>query len=145
MKLVLPSADVMPGPSLGGTMPAEKSSASSDARPTAAERIDERLDHLEALAAALTAEIDLLRAERAEWQSATDEEHRGRPSTEELRADAKGERTDADLARVAALQLVAEGLDRDAVTAELRRLGMEDPEAIVREAFRAGDPAAKTG
>jgi hypothetical protein len=124
-------------------MPAEQNSWSSATPVPAAGRIDERLDRLAALAAALTAEIDLLRAERAEWQSSDGENGRGRPSTEELRADAKGERTDADLARVAALQLVAEGHDRDAVIAELKRLGMENPEAIVVEAFRAGAPAAK--
>jgi hypothetical protein len=126
-------------------MPAEKNSAISDAPATAAERLDDRLDHIEGLVAALSAEIDLLRAERAEWDGATDEERRGRPSTEELRADAKGEQTDADLGRAAALQLVAEGLDRDAVTAELKRLGMADPEPIVREAFRSEDPAAQAG
>jgi hypothetical protein len=123
-------------------MPAEKHSGTTNAQPTAAERIDERLDHLEALASALSAEIDLLRAEYAEWQADVGEERRGDPSTEELRADARGERMDADLARVAALQLVAEGLDPDAVTAELKRLGVADPEPIVREVFQT-HPAAK--
>jgi hypothetical protein len=132
-------------------MPAEKNPSATDAPATAAERIEERLDHLEALAMALCAEIDLLRAERAQWGAGeTDakgaaEERPDRTSTEELRAVARGERTDAGLARVAALELVAEGVDRDTVIAELKRLGMEDPEPIVSEVFRVGHPADEPG
>jgi hypothetical protein len=124
-------------------MSAEKNPSATDAPAAAAERIEQRLDHLESLAVALCAEIDLLRAERAQWHGGESEsEH---TSTEELRAVARGERTDAGLARVAALELVAEGLDPLAVTAELRRLGMDDPEPIVREVFRLGRRAAKAG
>jgi hypothetical protein len=124
--------------------PEEKNSGSNGAPASTAERIDERLDHLEALAETLSAEIELLRAERAQSQDKAGKDRRGEPDTEALRADAKGERTDAGLARVAALQLVDEGLDRDAVTAELQRLGMDDPEPVVREVFQ-DHPATKAG
>ncbi len=126
-----------------------KKTPSTVAEATPGSRIDERLDHLEALVGALTAEIELLRAERQEWR-ATEREaveaaeaHRVRPSSDEMRAVARGERTDAGLARVAALQLVAAGLDREAVTAELQRLGIDDPEPVVTEVFRHTEPAAK--
>ena len=143
MRLMRPRPTTFAGTvSSGGTRPAENTSGTNGAPASAAERIDERLDHLKALASALSAEIALLRAERAESQSKGDEDHRGEPAAEELRADATGERTDAGLARVAALQLVDDGLDRDAVTAELRRLGMDDPEPIVREVFQ-DHPASK--
>ncbi|MGZ4274143.1 MAG: hypothetical protein ACXVRP_10320, partial [Solirubrobacteraceae bacterium] len=61
-------------------------------------RIDERLDHLGVLVTALSAEIELLRAERQESRAleaealAAAESKRVRPGREELRAVANGER-----------------------------------------------------
>jgi hypothetical protein len=103
-------------------------------------QIDERLDHLEALVTALAAEIELLRAERQEWRASqpeaepAEDEDAG-ASHDEVRADGNGERSDADPARVAALELVAAGLDRETVAAELQRLGMDDPEPVVDDVF----------
>jgi outer membrane murein-binding lipoprotein Lpp len=118
-----------------------KDTPSTDAPSAVGSQIDERLDHLEALVTALSAEIELLRAERKEWRAsqpdaqAADDEP-ARPSREELRAVGNGEHTDAAPARVAALELVAAGLDRETVAAELQRLGMDDPEPVVDEVFR---------
>ena len=128
-------------------MPAKKRPP-ADAPATLGTQIDERLDHLEALVTALSAEIDLLRAERQEWRAsqpeaeAAEDENAG-PSRDELPADANGERTDADPARVAALELVAAGLDRETVAAELERLGMDDPEPVVDEVFGHEQPARR--
>jgi hypothetical protein len=126
-----------------------KKRPSTDGRATVESGLDERLDHLAALVSALSTEIDLLRAERQEWR-VTEEEaleaaerNRVRPGREELRAVANRERSEPDLARVTALELVAAGLDRDAVAAELERLGMEDPEPVVNEVFRHEDPVRR--
>jgi hypothetical protein len=129
-------------------MPAKKR-PSTDAPVTVGSRIDERLDHLEALVTALSAEIDLLRAERQEWRALEDEaletaeSNRVRPGREELRTVENGERAEPGLARVTALELVAAGLDRDAVAAELERLGMDDPEPVVNEVFRHEQPVRR--
>jgi hypothetical protein len=126
-----------------------KNTPSTDPQTTVGSRIDERLDHLEALVAALSAEIDLLRAEHHEWREAEGEaeevagEDRVGPRSDNLQAVEPGDGTDAGLARVAALQLVDAGLDRKAVTAELRRLGMDDPEPVVDEVFRHEQPARR--
>jgi hypothetical protein len=129
-------------------MPAKKR-PSTDAPATVGSRIDERLDHLEALVTALSAEIDLLRAERQEWRALEDEaleaaeSNRVRPGRKKLRTVENDERSEPDLARVTALELVAAGLDRDAVAAELERLGMEDPEPVVNEVFRHEQPVRR--
>jgi hypothetical protein len=129
-------------------MPAKKR-PSTDAPATVGSRIDEKLDHLQALVTALSAEIDLLRAERQEWRAVEDEaleaaeSNRVRPGRKQLRTVEDGERSEPDLARVTALELVAAGLDRDAVAAELERLGMEDPEPVVNEVFRHEQPVRR--
>jgi hypothetical protein len=129
-------------------MPAKKK-PSTDAPDTVESGIDERLDHLAALVSALSAEIDLLRAERQDWRASEEEaldvaeQNRVRPGREELRAVANRERSEPDLARVTALELVAAGLDRKAVAAELERLGMDDPEPVVNEVFQDEQPVRR--
>ena len=120
----------------------------------AADDFDDRLRRLGSLAAALAAEIELLREDLNEWRRREREAleagkgRRGRPgrrSAKELQAVPRDEQPGGGLARVAALELVAEGLDREAVTAELERLGIDDPEPVVSEAFRHAAPTAKAG